>query len=167
MICYRRVLVRIYEVCLKKTNTTSNRLNRSNSSFIFVESESCSVVSNSLWPHGLYRPWNSLGQNTGVGSLSLLQRIFLTQESNRGLLNCRWILYQLRYQRSPYFYWILYFESGYVFYLLTFWCNILKLVFSSIPHLFIFNLLVKLCFLLMQDVINNWRYFIMLAIQIL
>ena len=31
-------------------------------------------------------------KNTGVGSLSLLQGIFLTQELNRGLLNCRWIL---------------------------------------------------------------------------
>ena len=30
-------------------------------------SESCSVVSNYLWPHGLYSPWNSPGQNTGVG----------------------------------------------------------------------------------------------------
>ena len=39
------------------------------------ESESCSVVSNSLQPHGLYSPWNSPGQNTGVGSLSLLQGI--------------------------------------------------------------------------------------------
>ena len=38
---------------------------------------------------------------TGVGSLSLFQRIFPTQESNRGLLHCRWILYQLSYQRSP------------------------------------------------------------------
>ena len=28
------------------------------------------VMSNSLQPHGLYIPWNSLGQNTGVGSLS-------------------------------------------------------------------------------------------------
>ena len=37
---------------------------------------------------------------TEVGSLSLLQRIFLTQESNRGLLHCRWILYQLSYQGS-------------------------------------------------------------------
>ena len=37
----------------------------------------------------------------GVGSLSLLQWIFLTQESNRGLLHCRWILYQLSYQGSP------------------------------------------------------------------
>ena len=37
------------------------------------ESESGSVVSYSLQPHGLYSPWNSLGQNTGVGSLSLLQ----------------------------------------------------------------------------------------------
>ena len=40
-------------------------------------------------------------KNTGVGSLSLLQRIFPTQESNRDLLHCRWILYQLSYQGSP------------------------------------------------------------------
>ena len=40
-------------------------------------------------------------KNTGVGSLSLLQRIFLTQELNWGLLHCRWILYQLSYQGSP------------------------------------------------------------------
>ena len=32
-----------------------------------------SVVSDSLWPHGRYSPWNSPGQNTGVGTLSLLQ----------------------------------------------------------------------------------------------
>ena len=56
---------------------------------------SCSVVSDSLRPHGLYSPWNSLGQNTGVGSLSLLQGIFPTWGSNLGLLNCRWILYHL------------------------------------------------------------------------
>ena len=30
-------------------------------------------MSNSLLPHGLYSPWNSPGQNTGVGSFSLLQ----------------------------------------------------------------------------------------------
>ena len=105
------------------------------------ESESRSVMSDSLQPHGLYSPWNSPGQNTvvgglsfsrgssqprspkptspalqvdsspseppakpkntGVGSLSLFQRIFLTQESNWGLLHCRWILYQLSYQGSP------------------------------------------------------------------
>ena len=40
-------------------------------------------------------------KNTGVGSLSLLQWIFLTLESNRGLLHCRRILYQLSYQVSP------------------------------------------------------------------
>ena len=39
-------------------------------------------------------------KNTGVGSLSLLQRIFPTQESNRSLLHCRQILYQLSYQGS-------------------------------------------------------------------
>ena len=42
-----------------------------------------------------YSPWNSPGQNTGVGSFSLLQGMFLTQGSNPGLPYCRWILYQL------------------------------------------------------------------------
>ena len=49
------------------------------------ESKSHSVVSDSLWPHRLYSSWNFPGQNTGVGSLSLLQGIFPSQESNRGL----------------------------------------------------------------------------------
>ena len=65
------------------------------------ESESCSVMSNSLRPQGLYSPWNSPGQNTVVGSHSLLQQIFLTQESNPGLPHCRWILYQLSNKGSP------------------------------------------------------------------
>ena len=55
-------------------------------------------MSSSLQPHGMYSPWNSLGQNTGVGCLSLLQGIFPTQGSNPGLLNCRRILYQVSYQ---------------------------------------------------------------------
>ena len=33
-------------------------------------------MSDSLRPHGLYSPWNSPGQKTGVGGLSLLQGIF-------------------------------------------------------------------------------------------
>ena len=45
-------------------------------------------------------PWNSLGQNTGVGSLSLLQEIFPTRESNPGLPHCRLILYQLSHKGS-------------------------------------------------------------------
>ena len=40
-------------------------------------------------------------KNTGVGTLSLLQQIFLTQESNPSLPHCRWILYQLSHKRSP------------------------------------------------------------------
>ena len=59
------------------------------------ESESLSVMSDSLRPHGLNSPWNYPGQITGVGSLSLLQGNFLTQELNQGLLHCRQILYQL------------------------------------------------------------------------
>ena len=54
-----------------------------------------------MQPRGLYRPWNTLGQNTGFCSLSLLQRIFPTQESNWDFLHCSWIFYQLSYQRSP------------------------------------------------------------------
>ena len=65
------------------------------------ESESCSVLCNFLRPHGLYNPWNSLGQNTGVNSRSLLQETFPTQGSNPGLLYCRQILYQLSQQGSP------------------------------------------------------------------
>ena len=47
------------------------------------ENEDRSVVSDSLQPHGLYSPWNSPGQNTGVGSLSLLQGIFPTRIKTR------------------------------------------------------------------------------------
>ena len=64
------------------------------------ESESCTIMSDSLQLHGLYSPWNSPGQNTGVGSLSLLQGIFPTQGSNPGLQHCRQILYQLSYKGS-------------------------------------------------------------------
>ena len=59
------------------------------------------VVSNSLWPHGRYSPWNFPGQNIRVGCHSLLQGIFPIQGSNWGLLHCRWILYQLSYQGIP------------------------------------------------------------------
>ena len=58
-------------------------------------------MSGSLWPHGLYNPWNSPGQNTGVSSLSLLQGIFPTQGLNPGLPHCRWLLYQLSHKGSP------------------------------------------------------------------
>ena len=64
-------------------------------------SESHSVVSDSLWPHGSYSPWNSPGQNTGVGSLSLLQGIFPTQGSNPGLPHFRRILHQLSHKGIP------------------------------------------------------------------
>ena len=78
-----------------------------------VKSGSHSVVSDSLQPHR-HSPWNSPGQNTGLGSLSLLQGIFPTQGSNPGLLHYRQILYQLSYKGSPRILeWIAYpFSSG-------------------------------------------------------
>ena len=63
--------------------------------------ESQSVMSSVLRPHGLYSPWNSSGQTTGVVSRSLLQGIFPTQGSNPGLPHCRQILYQLSHQGGP------------------------------------------------------------------
>ena len=65
------------------------------------KSENRSVVSDFLQPHGLYSLWNSPGQNTGVGRLSLLQGIFPTQGSNPGLPHCRQILYQLSHKGNP------------------------------------------------------------------
>ena len=59
------------------------------------------VMSDSLWPHTLCSPWNSPGQNTRVGSLSLLQEISPTQGLNPGLPHHRWNLYQLSHKGSP------------------------------------------------------------------
>ena len=56
--------------------------------------QSCQTLCNPMD----YTVHNSPGQNTGVGNLSLLQLIFLAQESNQDLLHCRWILYQLSYE---------------------------------------------------------------------
>ena len=78
------------------------------------ESESHSVMSNSLWPHGLYSSWNSPGQNTGVGSLSLFQGIFPTQGSNPGLPHCRQILFFFFFHGINYlFIFLLFFSFGF------------------------------------------------------
>ena len=63
----------------------------------------CSCLEN---PHGQrslvgYSPWNSPGQNTGVGNLSLLQGLFPTQGSNSSVPHCGQILYQLSHKGSP------------------------------------------------------------------
>ena len=56
-----------------------NRTAPDDATFLLItESVSRSVTSDSLLPHGLYSPWNSPGQNPGVGSLFLLQGIFPT-----------------------------------------------------------------------------------------
>ena len=112
----------------KKTIVYLKRLIRIIQSFIFYQiftnlrllstamdiSESRSVVSDSLWPRGPYSPWNSPGQNTGVGSHSFLQGIFPTQGLNPGLLYCSQILYHLSHQEnSRRLEWVAYpFSSG-------------------------------------------------------
>ena len=75
------------------------------------ESGSRSVIADSLWPNELYSPWNSPGQNTGVGSHSFLQRIFPTQGSNLSLLHCRQVLFHLSHQVLSLFLCIMEFKS--------------------------------------------------------
>ena len=77
-----------------------SELNLMEISTFLSESESHSVMLDSLRPHGFYSPSNSPGQNTGTGSLSLLQGIFPTQGSNPGLPHCRQILYHLSHKGS-------------------------------------------------------------------
>ena len=78
-------------------------------------------------------PWNSPGQNIGVGSHSLLQRIFPPQGSTPGLPHCGWILYQLSHKGSPRIVWIKiqvrFIHSDYV-------SEIPFLVLFPLPHLF-------------------------------
>ena len=73
------------------------------SAVLCLVAQSCSTLCD---PMDCSRPGSSVhadspGKNTGVGSLSLLQRNFLTQELNRGLLHCRQVPYQLSCQGSP------------------------------------------------------------------
>ena len=81
--------------------------NMAEHSHLQSETESHSVMSDSLQPCGLYSPWNSPGQNSGVGNLSLLQRIFPTQGFYPDLLHCRQILYQLSHRGSTHAFKIL------------------------------------------------------------
>ena len=67
-----------------------------------LESKTSSVVTGLFaTPWTINSPRNSLGQNTGVGSLPLFQGIFPNQGSNPSLQHCKWIPYQLSYQGSP------------------------------------------------------------------
>ena len=66
--------------------------------------ESNSLQPPELGPARLLYPWNSLDKNTGVGSYSFLQGIFLIQGSNLGLPHCRQSLYHLSHQGSHWLY---------------------------------------------------------------
>ena len=89
----------------------SNLLFTVNIFMVSIKSESRSVTSESFTPHS---PWNFPGQNTGMGSFSLLQGIFPMQGSNPVLLHYKWILYQLSHKGSQRILeWVAYlFSSG-------------------------------------------------------
>ena len=82
----------------KKAPKTLKLLRTKRMSFVMlmrILRESSGSASHSVLSNPLYTPWDSPGQNTAVGSLSLLQKIFPMQGLNPGLPHCRWILYQL------------------------------------------------------------------------
>ena len=66
-----------------------------------AEKEMSYIQPHGLQPSRLPCPWDPPGKNTGVGSHSLLQGIFLTQGLNPGLLRCRWVLYRPSHRGSP------------------------------------------------------------------
>ena len=66
-----------------------------------VIGEGRSVMSDSLWPRGLYSPWNSPGQNTEWVALPFSRGSSQPRDPNPGLLHCRQILYQLSHEGSP------------------------------------------------------------------
>ena len=98
---FKKVLKLKRKVSIFCFSQTSKLTDKFHCESLNVKSESHLVRSDSLQPQGLNSPWNSPGQYTGVGSLSLLQGIFPTQGSNPGLLHCRQILYQLSHKGSP------------------------------------------------------------------
>ena len=71
--CDSRQQIKVHRI-LRLTDKFGKRVNYFILSPSESESDSLSVVSESLQPHGLYSPWNSPGQNSGVGSHSLLRR---------------------------------------------------------------------------------------------
>ena len=86
----------------RKELDMSEELIRTDNGVEMLENRKCKSLSRVrlFVTHGLQSPWNSPGQNTGVGSLSLLQGIFPTQGSNTGLLHCRQILNQLSHKEN-------------------------------------------------------------------
>ena len=84
----------------EETSCTDTRTPSQHATSMEMGEVSRSVVSDSLRPHRLYSSWNSPGQNTGVGNLSLVQGIFPTHGVNPGLPHCRQILYQLSHKGS-------------------------------------------------------------------
>ena len=93
--CILLLYSNFFQLLLMRSNMAENigwNILKSDKIWCQWVSERHSVVSDSLPPHGLNSPWNSPGQNTGVGSCCLLHGIFPTQGSNPGLQHCRHIL---------------------------------------------------------------------------
>ena len=112
VVCYRNILTCPWDISKAPSSRSNSWSACSNLSLlrspgfpgssVIKKWKSVSYVQLFATPWTLYSPWNSPGQNTGVGSLSFLQGIFPTQGLNPGLPHYRHILYQLSHQGSPY-----------------------------------------------------------------
>ena len=95
---YRQGKVKLFSTCALQ----SPECLISHTQHFLCVKERVKVTPKSQRIYGLYSPWTSPGQNTRMGSLSLLQGIFPTQGSNPSLPHCRQILYQLRHIHAFY-----------------------------------------------------------------
>ena len=72
--------------------------------YVYLVAQVCPTLrSHGLQLTWILCPWDFLGKNIGVGSHSLPQGTFPIQGYNLGLLHCRWILYYMSHQGSPYY----------------------------------------------------------------
>ena len=102
----RTLIRKVSHVKVLLWNLSTIRLSTTN----MIWKWSCSVVSNSLRPHGLsptrlLSPWNFPGNSTGVGCHFLLQGIFPSQGSNPSLPHCRQMLYCLSHIPTKIYLW--------------------------------------------------------------
>ena len=102
-----RMHIHTYIICLKSCSSFNMMIYAIYKNERKCKKVFCSVVSDSLWPHGLQLtrllcPWNFPGRNTRMGNRTLLQGIFPVQGSNPGLTRCSQIPYCLATREVPY-----------------------------------------------------------------
>ena len=126
------------------------------------------VVSDSFWPHELSSPWNSPGRNTGLDSLSFLQRIFPTQGSNPDLLHSRQIntncgISEASVKKKNIYIYIFY--NTYIYHIYVYICICALYIFVYMYYMQIF-VLYKNIYILYILCITHYTYYVYIHIHI-